>query len=159
MNPRMSAVNPMMAMGSPLAMQMGQMGFGGAPGAAMWGGGMGMAQPMLSPAQFMVPPPADPAFLAAHQQAMAYAKQAYQMAVAQQAMAAAADEWERGSTVGGFGGGGSVYGGSQMGSSFGMMGGMNMMQGGGARRRRCMAVEAVRARCMVGASLVSGYDE
>ena len=92
MNPRMSAVNPMMAMGSPLAMQMGQMGFGGAPGAAMWGGGMGMGQPMLSPAQFMVPPPADPAFLAAHQQAMAYAKQAYQMAVAQQAMAAAADE-------------------------------------------------------------------
>ena len=144
MNPRMSSLNPMMAMGNPMAMQMG---FGGSPNLAPggWGGqnmgnmnmGMGGATQMLSPAQFMVPPPADPNFLAAHQHAMMIAKQAYQMAVAQQAMAAAADEWERGSTVGGFGGGGgggSVYGGSgvnpaaMMQPQFGMMG---MMQGGG----------------------------
>lgn len=63
----------------------------------------------------------------AHQQAMMYAKQAYQMAVAQQAMAAAGDEWERGSTVGGFGGGGSVYGGG--GSVYG--GGGGSVYGGG----------------------------
>ncbi|KAK0185267.1 hypothetical protein F5146DRAFT_1144473 [Armillaria mellea] len=35
-----------------------------------------------------LPPAGDPAFFAAHQHAMMYAKQAYQMAVAQQAMAA-----------------------------------------------------------------------
>lgn len=45
-------------------------------------------------------------FLAAHQQAMAIAKQTYQLAVAQQAMAAAAEEWERGSAVSGMSGGG-----------------------------------------------------
>jgi hypothetical protein len=39
--------------------------------------------------------------MAAHQQAMMFAKQAYQMAVAQQAMAAAAEEWERGSALSG----------------------------------------------------------
>lgn len=145
LNQRMSTLKPMMAMGNPMAaMQMGQMGFPGSPNPTPWANPMG--QPMLSPAQFIVPPPADPNFLAAHQHAMAIAKQAYQMAVAQQAMAAAADEWERGSTVGGFGGGnvygggggsvygggggGSVYGGSQMGAPFGMMGGMGMMQGG-----------------------------
>lgn len=37
----------------------------------------------------------DPTMLAAHQHAMLIAKQTYQWAVAQQAMAAAADEWER----------------------------------------------------------------
>lgn len=83
---------------------------------------------MLSPAQFMVPPPTDPTFFAAHQQAMMYAKQAYQMAVAQQAMAAAAEEWERGSTVGGFSSSQSMYGmppstSSIMGSPYGMGGG------------------------------------
>ncbi|KAJ3853953.1 hypothetical protein EV368DRAFT_63678 [Lentinula lateritia] len=83
---------------------------------------------MLSPAQFMVPPPTDPTFFAAHQQAMMYAKQAYQMAVAQQAMAAAAEEWERGSTVGGFSSSQSMYGmppstSSIMGSPYGMSGG------------------------------------
>ncbi|KAF9566993.1 hypothetical protein CPC08DRAFT_703587 [Agrocybe pediades] len=137
MNARMSTLNPMMAMGNPMAMQMG---FGASPSP---GWGPGLNQPMLSPAQFMIPPPADPSFLAAHQHAMQIAKQAYQMAVAQQAMAAAADEWERGSAVGGFGGGsvyggggGSVYGGSTYGgggSSASMMnanyGMMNMMQG------------------------------
>ena len=138
---RMSAVNPMMAMGSPMGMGM-PMSFGGSPmGPGGWGGNMGsmgnMSQSMLSPAQFMAPPPADPSFLMAHQQAMMIAKQAYQMAVAQQAMAAAADEWERGSAIGGYGGGGSVYGGSayggsnapsMMGSPYNMMG---MMQQGG----------------------------
>lgn len=92
---------------------------------------------MVTPSQFMLPPPTDPNFFAAHQQAMMIAKQAYQMAVAQQAMMAAGDEWERGSSVGyAGGGGGSVYGGSasvyggsttspsMMGSPFGMnMGG------------------------------------
>jgi serine/arginine repetitive matrix protein 2 len=53
----------------------------------------------------------DSTFLAAHQHAMAIAKQTYQMAVAQQAMAAAADEWERGSAVfRGLGGGGGLWG-------------------------------------------------
>jgi len=143
LNQRMSAMNPMML--SPMGQM--PMGFPGQP-APGWGmpGMMNMTPNMLSPAQFMVPPPpnADPAFLAAHQQAMMVAKQAYQMAVAQQAMAAAGDEWERSSNMGGFGGGsvygggGSVYGGSQMGSSmgtpimmnaqFGMMQQMQQMQ-------------------------------
>jgi serine/arginine repetitive matrix protein 2 len=42
----------------------------------------------------------DPSMMAAHQQAMAMAKHAYQMAVAQQAIAAAGDEWERSSNMG-----------------------------------------------------------
>ncbi|KLO20183.1 hypothetical protein SCHPADRAFT_884919 [Schizopora paradoxa] len=87
---------------------------------------------MLSPQQFMIPPPqmgmaADPAFLAAHQQAMMIAKQAYQYAVAQQAMAAAADEWERGSNIGGYAPS-AISGGSGM--NFGM-GGMSSMGMGG----------------------------
>jgi len=94
----------------------------------------GMAMP--NPQQFMAPTPspgADMHFMAAHQQAMMIAKQTYQMAVAQQAMAAAADEWERSSNVSGmpgWGGGSvmfpaasrSVYGGSAIGgpaSSYG----------------------------------------
>lgn len=113
--PRMAPVNPMMGMGmgANMGMSMPVMNFAspGAGGAPNWSP-MG---PMLSPAPFIPPTPADPAFLAAHQQAMMYAKQAYQMAVAQQAMAAAADEWERGSAISGFGGGGSVYGGSAYG--------------------------------------------
>ena len=44
----------------------------------------------------------DPGMMIAHQQAMFYAKQAYQFAVAQQAMQAAGDEWERASHVGGY---------------------------------------------------------
>lgn len=58
--------------------------------------------PMLQ--QFMPPPPppqgTDTHLLAAHHHAMMAAKQAYQLAVAQQAMQAAGDEWERGSTLG-----------------------------------------------------------
>jgi hypothetical protein len=99
-----------------------------------------MPMPMPNPQQFMVPPGpsgTDMHFLAAHQQAMMIAKQTYQMAVAQQAMAAAADEWERSSNVGGMpgwgggsvmfpGGSRSVYGGSVIGgpaSSYGGGGG------------------------------------
>ncbi|KAF8913153.1 hypothetical protein CPB84DRAFT_1841556 [Gymnopilus junonius] len=140
MNPRMStlSLNPMMGMANPMTMQMG---YGVSPNPAGWGANMG--QPMLSPAQFMIPPPADPNFLAAHQQAMMIAKQAYQYAVAQQAMAAAGDEWERGSAIGGYSG--SVYGGSTSGTSmmnpYGMMGMMPgnswpssaSVYGGGAR--------------------------
>ncbi|KAH9926389.1 uncharacterized protein B0H18DRAFT_1005838 [Fomitopsis serialis] len=89
---------------------------------------------MMSPQPFMfppVPPNADPTFLAAHQQAMMFAKQAYQMAVAQQAMAAAEEEWERGSTGATSmlnGGGGhtstaqSMYAGSVAGSELGVGG-------------------------------------
>ena len=94
--------------------------------------------------QFTIPQPpsnVDPRFLAAHQQAMMVAKQAYQYAVAQQAMAAAADEWERGSSAsfmtgsrGGWGSAtgsmmfpptprsmyaGSGYGGSEVGGGWG----------------------------------------
>ncbi|KAL5494781.1 hypothetical protein ACEPAI_243 [Sanghuangporus weigelae] len=97
----------------------------GMPGMSM---GMGP-----NPAQFMVSPPppgADAAFLAAHRQAMQIAKQAYQYAVAQQAMVAAADEWERGSSVSAFTAPGHAMG-MGMGSSMGMggygMGGMNNM--------------------------------
>ncbi|KAG7451748.1 uncharacterized protein BT62DRAFT_915593 [Guyanagaster necrorhizus] len=141
---RMSTLGPVM--GRPMSMQMG---FGGpAPG---WNGwpqmAMGMGNPgMLSPAQFMgpTPPPGDPAFFAAHQQAMMYAKQTYQMAVAQQAMAAAGDEWERTSAIG-FNSGGSMYGGGRgVPSMYGMGGGWSSagsmifpsaqsMYGGGAR--------------------------
>ena len=61
---------------------------------------MTQADPMLQ--QFMFPPPqgTDPQLLAAQQHAMMAARQAYQLAVAQQAMQAAGDEWERGSTLG-----------------------------------------------------------
>ncbi|KDQ31453.1 hypothetical protein PLEOSDRAFT_175853 [Pleurotus ostreatus PC15] len=102
-------MNSMMPGGMP-------MGMGGLPnGSPGWSNSWQQGQ--LMPGQFMPPPPTDPTFLVAHQQAMMYAKQAYQMAVAQQAMAAAADEWERSSNIGGFGSGGSVYGGSMYGGS------------------------------------------
>ena len=93
MPPRMSMMNNMMGV-SPTAMNMN-----------MLSSPMPWSNPqsgMLSPQQFMIPPiqqNADASLFAAHQQAMMYAKQAYQMAVAQQAMAAAEEEWERGSTV------------------------------------------------------------
>lgn len=104
---RMAAMNQ--PMGGPMPLPMG---FNPAS-AATWNNMTNMSpwpqmQPnqLFNPAQMMVPP-TDP-FFAAHQQAMMYAKQAYQMAVAQQAMAAAGEEWERGSSMS-FGG--SVYGG------------------------------------------------
>jgi len=98
-NPRMSMMNQMMGMG-PMGMGMGM----GMPqqNMPMMMGNPWMAQsnPMLQ--QFMPPPvqSTDPQLLAAHQHAMMAAKQAYQLAVAQQAMQAAGDEWERGSTLG-----------------------------------------------------------
>ncbi|KAG1886246.1 hypothetical protein F4604DRAFT_1725473 [Suillus subluteus] len=63
----------------------------------------------------------DQSYFVAHQRAMMIAKQAYQMAVAQHAMALAGDEWERGSNIGS----GSVYGGGG-GSVYSGMGGGGM---------------------------------
>ncbi|KAF8527438.1 hypothetical protein BU17DRAFT_81594 [Hysterangium stoloniferum] len=63
-------------------------------------GGMGMQSPA-----FGFPSPltsADPAFVAAHQKAMAIAKQTFQLAVAQQALAVANEEWERNSNMTGY---------------------------------------------------------
>jgi len=63
-------------------------------------GGMGMQSPT-----FGFPSPlasTDPAFIAAHQKAMAIAKQTFQLAVAQQALAVANEEWERNSTLTGY---------------------------------------------------------
>jgi serine/arginine repetitive matrix protein 2 len=91
MNPRMNLVNPMMGMGVGMPQQNMPM---------MMGNPWMQPNPMLQ--QFVPPPPqnTDTQLLAAHQHAMMVAKQAYQLAVAQQAMQAAGDEWERGSTLG-----------------------------------------------------------
>ena len=132
MNPRVGVMNPTMGMGH-MGLGMGM----GIPqqNMPMMMGNPWMAQsnPMLQ--QFMPPPvqSTDPQLLAAHQHAMMAAKQAYQFAVAQQAMQAAGDEWERGSTLGWpssantvmFPGGprslyaGSIYGGSEYGGPTG----------------------------------------
>ncbi|KAG6860862.1 hypothetical protein C0995_006726 [Termitomyces sp. Mi166 len=120
---RMSTLNPMMGGMPGWNMNMNMSGMNPMSVNSM-NMGMGMSPGMLSPA--------DPGYMAAHQQAMMFAKQAYQMAVAQQAMAAAGDEWERGSTFGGAATA-SVYGGpspSVVGTPPFMMGmGMNMMGG------------------------------
>ena len=111
---RISAINP-------LAGSSSHMGFAGSNPIAAASPWQGIQNPVMpgmfnmgvNPSQFFVPPtapPSDPSFFAAHQQAMMVAKQAYQMAVAQQAMAAAGDEWERGSNVGGFGAAGMGVG-------------------------------------------------
>ena len=115
MGPRMSMVNPMMNF-TPAAPMMGPWPAQANPAAAAMLG---------APPQFMVPPNADPRYLAAHQHAMMVAKQAYQMAVAQQALAAANEEWERGSSV-------SALSGMAMGvPPMGMMGmGMGAPMGG-----------------------------
>jgi hypothetical protein len=75
----------------------------------------GWRQPMATGMGPMVTPQFnnDPGYIVAHQHALLVAKQAYQMAVAQQAMQMAGEEWERGSNVG-FGSGGSVYGGGSV---------------------------------------------
>jgi hypothetical protein len=125
-------VNPMMVMNN-LPMPM-SMSFSSRPGSPGWASNLpqwqqqGLPQ-MLAPTQFMVPPPAHPNYMVAHQQAMMFAKQAYQMTIAQQAMAAAADEWDRNSAMGG-----SVYGGPSSNASVMMGGGhspYNMMNMGG----------------------------
>ena len=105
----MSMINPLMNGGMSFPAGGGAMGWPQMQQAAPFGGQQGMfPQPPLNP---------DPNFLIAHQHAMAIAKQAYQLAVAQQAMAAAGDEWERGSSVSAFGGMGM----SPMGGMPGMM--------------------------------------
>jgi hypothetical protein len=60
----------------------------------------------------------DLSFFAAHRHAMMIAKQAYQVVVAQHAMAISGDQWERSSNIGG----GSVSGGNT-GSVYSGMGG------------------------------------
>ncbi|KAG9019397.1 hypothetical protein FRB90_002907 [Tulasnella sp. 427] len=70
----------------------------------------------------------DPNYMNAHQQALFYAKQAYQLTVAQQAMEAAGEEWERASNVNGPAGG-SVSGASVLGGGLG--GGMQPFMGMG----------------------------
>ena len=114
-SPRMSTLNPMTAMGLQIPTPMGF----GSPNSVAWGGNM-----MQSVSPYSMPPTADPNFLAAHQHAMMYAKQAYQMAVARQAMAAAGDEWERSSSIGGYGGSsmiGASSSSTMMSPQFGMM--------------------------------------
>lgn len=61
-----------------------------------------ISQPNPLMQQYVPPPPQnnDAQLLAAHQHAMMAAKQAYQLAVAQQAMQVAGEEWERGSSLG-----------------------------------------------------------
>lgn len=121
MDPRMSVMNSMMGMGMGMPQQSMPMMMGNP-----W-----MVQPNPMIQQFSPPPPqtTDPQLFAAHQHAMMAAKQAYQLAVAQQAMQAAGDEWERGSTLGWPSSGsavmfptgprsvyaGSIYGGSEYG--------------------------------------------
>jgi hypothetical protein len=70
----------------------------------------------------------DPRVFAVHQQAMMIAKQTYQLAVAQQAMRDAADEWERGSAISGWTGGRSSVSTPNI-LNMGM--GLNMNVGGG----------------------------
>lgn len=117
LGPRMSmAANPMMNFSPP-------------PQVAPWGPAPGAPPMMGAPPFLMSPPNADPRFLAAHQHAMMVAKQAYQMAVAQQAMAAANEEWERGSSVSAFGGMGMGMGGGMPGMNPMAMGMPGMMPG------------------------------
>ncbi|KAH7104966.1 hypothetical protein BKA62DRAFT_767230 [Auriculariales sp. MPI-PUGE-AT-0066] len=84
---------------NPALFQPGAFGMPGqmfTPGVQMPPGFMLQTPPVMQPQ----PGQMDPAFFAAHQQAMMAAKQAYQIAVAQQALAAAGDEWERSSNAG-----------------------------------------------------------
>lgn len=115
MGPGMNQSNPMMAMGGP------PMGFPTGPLSPGWNPWQQQGQPLIPPSQFGQ----DPSFLMAHQQAMMIAKQTYQMAVAQHALAVAGDEWERSSSVSGLGGGGQL-GGFGGGGPAGLGGNMNM---------------------------------
>ncbi|KAI8981301.1 hypothetical protein BD414DRAFT_96450 [Trametes punicea] len=127
MGPRMSMFSPMMPAG------MGPMGPINVTPPTPIGFAPPTPQSMFNPAgNFMfpmVPPNADPAFLAAHQQAMLAAKQAFQMAVAQQALAAANEEWERGSTATSMFGGFGAMGGGMFPGPTPSFGGMNMGMG------------------------------
>lgn len=117
---RMS-INPMMGMD-------GMMPGMNAPAWGAWQQPMSAGMGPMMASQFSP----DQSFFVAHQRAMMIAKQAYQMAVAQHAMALAGDEWERGSNIGGGsvygGGGGSVYSGmGGGGGGMGMLGVPGMM--------------------------------
>ncbi|KAG6334651.1 hypothetical protein ID866_4433 [Astraeus odoratus] len=105
-NMRMS-VNPMMGMEGSMPSMMTPQGW------VPWQQPMGTGMSSVVPPQFS----SDPVYLAAHQRAMMFAKQAYQMAVAQHAIAMAGEEWERNSNVG-FSSGGSVYGGGSTASVY-----------------------------------------
>jgi hypothetical protein len=109
-------------MGTPplaMPMNMGQMpmgmGFPGSPASPfpVWPQQQSQPGTPTFPMQMQMPM-LDPNFLAAHQQAMLIAKQTYQYAVAQQAMAEAGEMWERGSAVSGWGGGGGGGSGSMI---------------------------------------------
>ena len=124
MGPRMGMFNPMMGAGTGVGMgpmANSPMAWNSQPATP---GGM-MNTPMFP----MMTPGADPMLLAAHQQAMMVAKQAFQMAYAQQALAAANEEWERGGTAASVYGGGAIGGMGGM-PSMGGMGGMGSMGGG-----------------------------
>lgn len=151
MPPRMNMLNP----SNPMMGGMPSMNFGPSPSQQMpWIPPTQMLTPqvtgMLTPQAFMVPPPpmgADPNYLAAHERAMMIAKQTYQMAVAQQAMAAAAEEWERSSTYAG-----STYGGGSMYNGGMGMGGLTPHWTGGS------VMFPSGARSVYGASSVMGDD-
>ncbi|GJJ13261.1 hypothetical protein Clacol_007512 [Clathrus columnatus] len=92
--PQFGMQMPMQPMPMPMPMQ-SMFAMGGNMGGMTIGPQMQMSFPNPMPNS-------DPAFLAAHQQAMAIAKQTFQYTVAQQALAAANEEWERGSTMTGY---------------------------------------------------------
>ncbi|KAF8267397.1 hypothetical protein EI94DRAFT_1801735 [Lactarius quietus] len=108
------SMQDLLSAGAGAGMGMGMGGGMNMPAGMNMGMGMGMG-----PGVGMV----DPRMFVAHQQAMMIAKQTYQMAVAQQAMREAGDEWERGSAISGWGGGNR----SSMATSTSVLGmGMNM---------------------------------
>jgi len=138
----MNAVNdvPFPTAGGPVGLQ----GQWGAPGAATFGGQLGNLQMQnlmnmgasqglagsmdMTAGMNMGAGMVDPRVFAVHQQAMMIAKQTYQLAVAQQAMRDAGDEWERGSATSGWTGGRSSVSTPNM-LNMGM--GLNMNMGGG----------------------------
>ncbi len=140
---------------------------GASAGAGMGlGGGMNMAAGMnmnlnMGPGGMGM---VDPRMFAAHQQAMMIAKQTYQLAVAQQAMRDAADEWERGSAISGWGGGGgrsSIAAPSVLGMGMNMNGNLGVNPfgmppgawpaGGGGSAARSMYAGSMYAASEIGA--------
>jgi hypothetical protein len=124
-----SAVGPMGLQGQwggPSAASVGNpLGSMSMPNFLNAGTGPGLAGGMnMNPGMNMGPGMVDPRVFAVHQQAMMIAKHTYQLAVAQQAMRDAAEEWERGSAISGWGGGQSSVGAPSM-------LGMNTNMGGG----------------------------
>ena len=102
MQPQLGAIPGLNVM-PPTPVGFGQINYGNLMMNGMNMGGMGMPNYGMQMPQ--VPPmngAMDPGTMMAHHQAMMMAKQAYQVAVAQQAMQAAGDEWERASYAGGY---------------------------------------------------------